>query len=431
MGAEPPARYRPPMKSESTPAVDAGQSERRALAALDPARLADDLARLVREPSITGAEREVVELVAAMGDGLGLATEVIEHDLPALRAAPGYPGEEAPRAELLHAEVTLRGSDPTAPRVCLNGHVDVVPVGTVAWIHGPWSATVADGELHGRGAADMKAGVAAALHAMAALAAAGVVPRGDVVLHAVPSEEDGGLGAFAALERDSDFGACLVTEPTGFELVCAQAGALTFTGTVTGKAAHAAVRLNGISAIDRYLPIHAALHAHERALNADVAHPLMRAHALAYPLLVGRLEAGRWSSQVPDRLTFEGRLGVPVEMDVTAARADLQAVVDAATGDGERVVLHWTGGQFGPAATDVGHPWVQLVRDAAASELGAPPPLGGVTWGADMRLYAAKGIPCVMLGTHGLALAHGVDERVRLSEVEQLARILVRALIRG
>ena len=141
------------------------------------------------------------------------------------------------------------------------------------------------------------------------------------MLVAVASEEDGGLGAFAALERDAAFDACLIAEPTGFDVVCAHAGALTFEGVVPGVAAHAAHRLEGISAIDRYLPVHAALAEHERALNADVEHPLMRALELPYPLLVGRLEAGEWSSSVPDRLRFEGRAPVRVGEDVAAARA--------------------------------------------------------------------------------------------------------------
>ncbi|MCW3011860.1 MAG: hypothetical protein JWO90_2264, partial [Solirubrobacterales bacterium] len=287
-----------------------------------------------------------------------------------------------------------------------------------------------DGALHGRGAADMKAGVVVALHALGAVRAAGIVPRGDVVLQAVPSEEDGGLGTFAALERDSAFAACLIPEPTDFALVCAQAGALTFRGLVTGKAAHAAVRLNGLSAIDRYIPIHLALAEHERTVNAGVTHALMRQHALPYPLSVGRVEAGAWSSQVPDQLGFEGRLGVPVGTGVDEARAALQAVVDAAVGDGEPVPLAWTGGQFAPAETDPAHPWVRLLHAAATDELGAPPPITGVTWGADMRLFAARGIPCAMLGTWGLEIAHGADEHVRVAEVGTLARTMVRAIVR-
>ena len=174
----------------------------------------------------------------------------------------------------------------------------------------------------------MKAGLIACLHALAALREAGT-PTPEVVLLCVPSEEDGGLGTFAALERDDRFDAALIPEPTGFTVVCAQAGSLTFEGTVRGRAAHAAMRLEGRSAIDRYIAIHAALAEHERAVNAGVEHPLMRELELPYPLLVGRLAAGAWSSQVPDRLEFEGRLGVPVGGDVAGARAALEAVVAA------------------------------------------------------------------------------------------------------
>ena len=126
----------------------------------------------------------------------------------------------------------------------------MVGPGTEPWRYGPWSGAVEDGCVHGRGALDMKAGVVAALHAMAAV---GVDAPGEVVLMAVASEEDGGLGTFAALEADSAFAACVIPEPTGLAVVPAHAGALTFRGVVRGRAAHAAMRLEGVSAIDRYV----------------------------------------------------------------------------------------------------------------------------------------------------------------------------------
>ena len=245
--------------------------------------------------------------------------------------------------------------------------------GAEAWRRDPWSGDIADGLVHGRGSVDMKGGVVAALHALAALRAAGTPPAGDVVLQAVPSEEDGGLGTFAALERDDDFAACLIPEPTELRIVCAHGGALTFTGIVRGRAAHAAMRLQGVSAIDRYMPIHAALHAHEAQINARPRHPLLAGHPLPYPLLVGQLRAGRWSSQVPDELRFEGRLGVPVGASLEQARHDLEAAVAAATDDdGPPVEIRWDGGQFAPGQTPVDAPWVRLVQDAAADGARGP-----------------------------------------------------------
>jgi acetylornithine deacetylase len=205
----------------------------------------------------------------------------------------------------------------------------------------------------------------------------------------------------------------------------AQAGALTFSGTIPGVTAHAAVRLEGISAIDRYVDVHRALQEHERRVNADVQHPLMRELPLPYPLLVGRVAAGQWSSQVPDRLTFEGRLGVRVDETVADARAGLEAAVQAACPE---AVITWTGGQFAPASPRStargGHR-----RRGCRGRARRPPVLLGVPYGADMRLFCAQGVPAVMFGPAGLELAHGVDERVRIDDLVTVARTIVRALL--
>jgi acetylornithine deacetylase len=276
----------------------------------------------------------------------------------------------------------------------------------------------------------MKGPLIAALHALAALRRSGV-DTPEVVLQAVASEEDGGLGTFAALEADDAFDAALLPEPTGLRVVCAQAGALTFRGVVRGRSAHAAERLAGCSALDRYVRVHLALAGHEAIVNAAVAHPLMRELELPYPLLVGRISGGDWSSQVPDRVEFEGRLGVPVGADLGAARAALQAVVDAALDDGEPPCeLVWEGGAFAPGETPVDHPWVSTVRGALRDELGREPALAGVPWGADMRLFTARGIPTVMVGTTGIERAHAVDEYVSLGELATVARTIIRTVLR-
>jgi acetylornithine deacetylase len=373
--------------------------------------VAADLAAVVQVPSSTGDEKAVLERFAAIAEDAGLQTDLHQHDLAALRAHPGHPGEEAPREELWGLSVTRPGGP---GRICICAHVDVVPPGTEPWRLGPWSGAIEDGCLHGRGSVDMKAGAIAALHAMQR-------PGGpEVVLQLVASEEDGGLGAFAALERDAGFDVCLIPEPTGFVVVCAQAGSLIFRGTVRGRAAHAAERLSGASAIDAYIPVHAALAEHERALNADVEHPLMRELRLPYPVSVGLLNAGEWPSTVPDRLTFEARLGVRVGEDPAAARAALEAALPD-------VEIEWSGGAFAPGETPPDDPWVQHVRDAVLAE-GFEARLGGVPWGADMRLYTARGIPTVMVGTSGIELAHAVDEHVRLDEVEALSRVIARVI---
>ncbi|MGI8624470.1 MAG: M20/M25/M40 family metallo-hydrolase [Solirubrobacteraceae bacterium] len=132
---------------------------------VDPAALLADAAALVRVPSVTGRERPAAEALVATARRLGLEARVVEHDLAALRAHPDHPGEEVPRDELVTAEVLLRGTEPGAPRTCLCGHLDVVSAGSEPWARDPWSGELHAGALHGRGAADMKGAVVAALHA--------------------------------------------------------------------------------------------------------------------------------------------------------------------------------------------------------------------------------------------------------------------------
>src|SRR3712207_277990 len=151
----------------------------------------------------------------------------------------------------------------------------------------------------------------------------------------------------------------------------------------------------------------------------------MRELQLPYPLSIGRVTGGRWSSQVPDRVVFEGRLGVRVDQTVEDARAALEEVVRRVCPE---ATLAWTGGQFAPGATDPEGPFPQLVRVAATAELGAPPPFLGVPYGSDMRLFCERGIPCVMFGPPGLELAHAVDEHVEVAALVTVARTIVRVL---
>jgi acetylornithine deacetylase len=178
------------------------------------------------------------------------------------------------------------------------------------------------------------------------------------------------------------------------------------------------------------MPVHAALHEHERAVNARAPHPLLAGHPLPYPLLVGQLQAGRWSSQVPEELTFQGRLGVPVGQSLHDARAQFERAVAAATDTlGPPVQIVWSGGQFASCETALDDPWVTLVQAQAAAELGVPPALIGVSYGCDMRLFCAHGIPCVLFGPGGIERAHAADEHVAIDDLVAVARVIVRCAL--
>lgn len=400
-------------------------------AAIDEEALTGDLAALVGCASVGGAEEDALRRVAGIAVRLGLHAQLHEEDLGALRREAGYPGEEVDRRSLHTLTVTLAGRDRSAPRLVFNGHVDVVPPGSAPWSTPPFAAVVKDGRLYGRGAVDMKAGLVAALHALAAIRSVAGGPPGDVVLQAVPGEEDGGVGAFAALRRDSAFAGCVIAEPTAGSLVCATAGALTWRIRIAGRAAHACRRLDGVSALDRFLAIHAALAALERRLNADVADPLMAELELPYPLSIGKIHAGDWASTVPDELVCEGRLGVPLGRTVDWAREVFeQAVREAADDAAAPHEVTWSGGQFAPAETAPADPLVATVQDAITAVTDRPAPLAGVPYGADMRLYTAQGIPTVLYGPGSVEQAHAVDEFVPLDEVTRSSRVLARVAMR-
>ena len=177
-----------------------------ALDALDPDALIKDAAAAIRVPSVTGHEREVLEHLAGLAEERGLAVDLHEHDLAAVRRHPAQPGSEMPREELWGLTATRHGG---APRLCLNGHVDVVGPGTAPWSADPWTGALERGRLSGRGAVDMKGAVVAALHAVAAVDAASGSGRGPtVVLQCVSSEEERGTAPDASRGRFLAYVAC-------------------------------------------------------------------------------------------------------------------------------------------------------------------------------------------------------------------------------
>jgi acetylornithine deacetylase len=327
------------------------------------------------------------------------------------------------------------------PVVAFQGHTDVVPPGDLAqWAGDPYTPRVVGDVMFGRGACDMKAGVVANLVAVEALVRSGVRLPGPVAVHAVGGEEDGGLGAFATLRRGHTARACVITEPTSETVIVATGGALTFTLTVEGAATHGSTRYEGVSAFDVFLPVYQALQDLEHERNAEVS-PLMAEYPIAYPLLVGRVECGDWSSTVPDRLVAEGRYGVQIGEEVAVARAALEErVAEASAADpwlrDHPVRVEWSGGQFASGSfadgAAVSGDWLlRTVQDAVADVTGGVPRERGAPYGSDLRLYNGAGIPSLHYGPGEVKYAHSAVEQVRLAEIGTTARALVLTALRA
>ena len=405
--------------------------------AIDRDRLVADLQDLMRIPSITGSEEAVASWAVDALRDLGLAVELVSPDPATVRADPDWPGEEMPRTAL---PIAIGRAGPAGGRrVILSGHLDVVPPGDpMTWTADPWGGEIRDGRLYGRGACDMKGGVAAILAAVRALSVAGVLDalRGELMVVLVPSEEDGGQGTLAAIRAGATADLAIITEPSNLDVVVAHAGAITFRLTVPGRAAHASQRREGVSALDNLFVLVQALEADEAHRNASEVDPLMTALGLPYPTVIGMVRGGDWASTVLDQVVADGRYGVRLGQSAAQAEAELRACIAAACARDPFLRDHpasveITGGRFGSARVSLDHPLTVGLAATVEAVTGRRPKLIGEPYGADMQMFINVGAtPCVIFGPGDVRLAHGADEYVPLDEVEQCARVLAAWVLR-
>ena len=417
--------------------------ERSALAALDEQKLIDALRDLLRIQSVTGQEATAQHWLGQHMRHLGLDVDLWTIDIESLKKHPRFPGMEVDRSK--HEAIGLVGAwqsmvagvSSSDKRLIFNGHIDVVPEGDHAnWQHNPWGAELADGRIYGRGACDMKSGLMAALYAIKAIMNAGVRIDGSLMIQSVIGEEDGGIGTFASLLRGHTGDAAIVCEPTHLNLIPAQAGALTFTVRVRGKSAHASVRLEGVSAVEKYVDIHKVLMQLERERNNEIQHPLLGKLALPYPLNIGRVQAGNWSSSVPEELIFEGRIGVAMGEDSDSVRRQFERTLkDFAEADrwlqNHPLEIEWFGGQFDSGEIPMDHYLVKLCQQCIQDLTGHSSEIEGAPYGSDLRLFVNQGgFPALLFGPGDVNIAHMPDEFVDVQEVILAARAYILTAIR-
>jgi acetylornithine deacetylase len=402
---------------------------------VDRKRMLADLGALIAIPSLGGQETPAQEWMSAALRAMGLDVDAWEIDLPAVSRHPAC-SMEVERHRAVGVVGGLGAGN--GPTLIMNGHVDVVPIGDrTQWSVDPWTATIRDGRVIGRGACDMKGGLAAAVAALRALVARRVTLTGRVALHSVVAEEDGGAGRRATLLRGHRGDGAISMEPTTLILAPAHAGALTFRIAVPGASAHGCVREEGVSAIETFRPVHDALLRLEAERNARLRQPLFDRYRLPFALSIGRITAGDWPSSVPDLLTCEGRYGIAPGENAAAAQRAFEAAVDAAAEAhpflrDHRPRVEWWGGQFLPARTPDDASIVQTTNDAITDVMGTPPRIEGMTtYGADMRLLVNEAqIPTVLFGAGDVRHAHRPDESVTIDELLIVARTLALTAMR-
>ena len=413
---------------------------------VDPARVDDavdtlrseliDFAQsLVRIPSVSGSEQAAQRAIAAKYRALGLDTDIVPSLREELESHPAFSDDAIPFVDRLNVIAHWRGTG-GGRSLILNGHMDVVPPGDVAkWTRDPWGGEIEGDRLYGRGACDMKSGLASAVFAVQALQSIGVELQGDVMLQSVIGEESGGVGTLATIVRGYRADACVIMEPMDLRIAPVQTGALTFRLTVNGKAAHACMRPRGVSAITEFLPIAAALEQFNVDRHERYRDPLFDDPSNIASLSIGTVRAGDWPSTVPDLLVAEGRFGVFPNESVAEARAAFEATVrDAASTRPWLIdnppVVEWVEGQFEPGTTPKDAPIIERLSCSHEAVTGTPASLFGIPCGTDLRLFTRHaGIPTVLYGPGNILNAHTADEYVSLDQVVTCTKVLARTML--
>jgi len=423
-------------------AVEAAKSA--VLASIDRDFLVGLVADLVRIPTVNpkfetnealNREPDLQAHLAGVMQSVGLETELFD-------ALPGRPNL------IGHS----RGTD--ARSLVLNGHVDVVPTGDVSlWTVDPFGGTIKDGRLYGRGALDMKAGVAAGVAAVKALRDAGVALEGWLDLHAVVDEEAGGFGSIEAVKRCRRPAAVAVLEPTWGAILPAEGGLDWVRVTIRGRTGHAGWRYNeifpqpdlpgrivpGINAVELGNRFLSALREFERERTRRLSHPLMPPGVNTINPGIVVAGAGLGPNGLPAILTNPAIIPdvfvidldykfLPQE-DPREVRAEFERFVhhfaqtDAWLRDNPPTVA-WDlyGLYFPPMDTPADHPLVRsLIDGRKAMGLGAE--VRGFVAVCDAAHYAGAGIPGVIHGPSGDGM-HGADEYVDIESIVDTAKVI-------
>ena len=346
---------------------------------MDAASLTSELVAIDSvNPSLVpggAGEGEIAGFVAAWATAEGLAVERVGGTRPSVVVRSGG----------------------TGPTLLLCGHLDTVGVEGMT---DPFVARVHGDRLHGRGAYDMKAGLAAALVACREAAGRGL----NVVVAAVADEEHASLGVQEVLATGLRADAAIVTEPTHGEVVIAHKGFVWTEITVHGRAAHGSMPEKGVDAIVAAAPVLARIGALDASL-AGAPHPLLGRGSVHASLIAGGEELSTYPSRCVlslERRTLPGEDG-----------GDVSALIEGVDASARTLLVRE------PFAVDPEADIVAWVREAAGGAA-----LTAAPYWTDAAFIAAAGIPTVLFGPGGEG-AHAVEEWVSIADTERVARALV------
>lgn len=388
------------------------------------------VAELVSRPSELGHEALVQEYVAGHLRGSNAAVEVWDLD-DTILSEPNAGNSGVPFAGRPNVTGKIPGTG-GGKSMILNGHIDVVsPEPVDQWTHDPWGAEIVANKMFGRGAYDMKSGVAANLFLPRLLNDLGIRLQGDLILHSVIEEECTGNGSLAASLRDRA-DAALVTESTGRYAPTGHLGVIWFRVGITGRSAHAGWASQGVNAIVKSVPIIQALHQLDADLNVNV-HPMYAGIDHPINLNIGVIRSGDWPSTVPGEAELRCRVSFFPDMSRDEMHRTIETTVfDACAKEpwlmDHPPVVSYDGFDTDGCIIDPGDPFFRALERASLDATDLPLIPGAKTAVNDMRYYLFQGIPSTCYGAEG-GNAHAVDEWLDLPSMPKLARSMASLLV--
>lgn len=383
------------------------KEKERLLACIDEKEVVELTRQLVRIPSPTGQEAPIARFLHDYLESAGFSVVLDE-------AGPGRPNVMA----------RLKGSG-KGPVILLNGHIDTVPPGE-GWIREPHTGEISGNFIWGRGATDMKGGIAVMAVAMKALKESGLEFPGEVVLAGVVGEEENQLGTRHLLDSGFRADYAIVGEPTDMLVVNSHKGAINCDITVNGKGAHASTPEQGLNAIYHGSRISLALEEYSRGLKVK-SHPVLGSPTL----VVGTVQGGQVPYMVADycRISIDRRLIPGEEYDAVAR--EIQDVIDAQNKKfPEFSTVTKLTVATPPMETDPRSPVVACLRKNAAEILGADPGYSGWPAVSDGNLMVEAGIPTTLFGPGSIGrMAHKPDEGVEIDQLRAAARVISMTLL--
>ena len=388
------------------------------------------LQALIRIPSVTGEEGPIQEFIAGRLKEMGLSVDVFEPDLAFLRKHPAF--VEVSRGYEGRPNVVgiLRGQG-GGKSLLFNGHVDVIPAGAPeSWQHGSWSGDAADGRVYGRGASDMKAGLAAMTMAVKAIRESGIRLRGDLILEYTVDEELSGNGTLACVMKGykADGGICC--ETSSMRVQPGSIGRIWFEIKVKGKAAGIQRRWEGVNAIEKGYRVTQAVSDFERVRVDRLSHPLYPDIRGAIPCMVGVFESGSYHSAFPDSCLLKGSMATVPGEDSAAVKKEFVEFIRAKVADDSWLKDHppeviFTGYFAEPSAIPVDSSIVQALCREFTQVTGQEPVISGREGAADIRFMNRYGdTPTVIFGPGMTEQMHANNEWVNVEDLIQATKIL-------